>query len=156
MRLLSSLPILCTFTAAIWSPAFGTGTGVCDLSGTAMTFKQKCKDNSCQVSSVTFTALNAGTGDANCTVSFYLSNDAALAFPPAPADSNGDKLIQTVSLGKIKAAANKKRTLGGGLLKQANAVAGQYIIAVVNTTQDCGETNTANNTYSALIPFPPQ
>lgn len=147
----------CAFSIAVGAATCAAASGECDLSGVEITFQQKCKNNPCQVSSLTFTALNAGAGDAaGCSVKFYLSNDSILDLPSGPGDPDADVLIKSLSFGKIKSDGNKKRTLGGGLLKQANAVAGEYIIAVLTTSGECAESNTVNNSFSALIPFPPQ
>jgi subtilase family serine protease len=102
------------------------------------------------VNNMTLTVKNEGDVDAkNSRVEFYLSDDATLTTTPDALSSTTDSLIHRVALGTVKAGKLKKRTLGGGLLKQLSATSGQYVIAVVDADNTTSETNEANNVVAS-------
>jgi hypothetical protein len=78
-------------------------------------------------------------------VEFYLSDDTVLTTATDEVTTVADTLLHSVSLGAVKSGKTKKRTLGGGHLKQANAVSGQYVIALVDSDNVLSETLESNN-----------
>jgi hypothetical protein len=122
--------------------------GPVDLTVTDITSKTKCDDTTCTIKNLTVLIQNTGTGDAaNAALDYYVSADNTLT-------TETDRFVHRVSLGKIKAGKTKKRTLGGGLLKQANAVSGQFIFAVIDADNTLAESNDNNNIFSVQIPYP--
>jgi hypothetical protein len=121
-------------------------SGNADLVTTDAFIKIKCDDTTCTVKKVTIYIENEGTADASTTLQYWLSSDDV--FSPGT-----DTLLHTVATGKIKAGKIKKRTLGGGLLKHANASSGQYVIVVLDegNTVDEGATGGEDNNVSAHV-----
>lgn len=119
-----------------------------DLQATSMTFKTKCNTTTCTVKNLTVLITNNGTGDAsNASLDYYLSDDSTLT-------TETDTFVHRVALGKVKAGKTRKRTLGGGLLKQHDAGSGDYVFVVIDADGVTSETNENNNTFGAPIPFP--
>lgn len=138
----------CVLALASTAIATPPTSGTPDLQATSMTFKTKCNDTTCTVKNLTVLIANNGTGDAsNTSLDYYLSDDNNLT-------TETDTFVHRVSLGKVKAGKTKRRTLGGGLLKQHNAVSGQYVFVVIDADNTLAETDDSNNTFSAPIPFP--
>lgn len=125
-----------------------------DLVGESIQFKIKCKQGLCQLNNFRLMVKNQGDVDMpNSRVEFWLSDDTLLDTITDPETFLSDTLIHTQSLGKIKAGKTKKRTVGGGHLKQLGAVSGQHIIAVVNPGGVVPELDALNNEYlSAPLP----
>ncbi|MGI8905750.1 MAG: CARDB domain-containing protein [Candidatus Sumerlaeaceae bacterium] len=123
----------------------GDGTGA-DLTGVSIVFKTKCDATTCTVNNLTLTVRNQGGDDAkNSRVEFYLSDDTTLTTTPDELSSTTDSLIHRVALGTVKAKKTKKRTVGGGLLKQLAAHSGQYVIALLDADNTTSESNELNN-----------
>ncbi|MGI8905253.1 MAG: CARDB domain-containing protein [Candidatus Sumerlaeaceae bacterium] len=123
--------------------------GTPDLQTTSITFKTKCKETTCTIKNVTTLIENIGTGDAaNTSLDYYLSADNILT-------TETDTFVHRVSLGKVKAGKTKKRTLGGGLLKQHNVVSGQYLFVVIDADGTLVELDDTNNTFSSQIILAP-
>ena len=129
------------------NPGNGNGNGVLvpgiNLVGEDFRFKAKNKQGVTTLNNFSFTVANVGDTDAsNSRIEFWLSDGDAATTP-----------IHTQSLGKIKAGSFKKRTVGGGLLKQVDAASGQYIVAVIDSTGLVLETNEFDNvTTSPALP----
>ena len=141
---------LASAMAALCATAFATppGSGTPDLHATTMSFKTKCDATTCTVKNLTVLIENQGSGDAaNATLDYYLSDDNVLT-------TETDTFVHRVSLGKVKAGKIKKRTLGGGLLKQHSAGSGQYVFVVIDADNSLVETDDTNNTYGQVIPSP--
>jgi subtilase family serine protease len=133
-------------TAAFAKPSTGTP----DLLVSGITFKTKCDATTCTVNNVTTYVSNVGEGDADSSkLEYYLSNDDVLTTDPLSPDA--DVFIHAVSMGKVKAGKIKKRTLGGGLLKQANMTMGQYLFVVLDADQQVTELSEDNNTTGVVI-----
>jgi hypothetical protein len=150
-RLVGRIGIIAAFGFAV-SSAFASKppqTGNADLVTTNITFKLKCDATTCTVNNLSVYIENQGTADAgNSSVQYWLSTDDVLS-------TDTDALIHTVSTGKIKAGKIKKRTLGGGLLKQAQANSGEYVIVVLDSAAvvDEGASGGEDNNVSAhMIP----
>ena len=138
-----------------------------DLVPVSMNFKVKNKQGVNQINNFSFYIANIGdTGAPNSRVDFYLSADSLFSpvdDPLNPADVP-DVLIHSQSLGKVKAGKSKKRTVGGGHLKQIQAGLGDvplsgYIIAVIDSTNVLLETGDpilldgeTNNTINYALP----
>jgi len=126
----------------------GTNDGVGpDLVGERITLKYKCKDTSCTVQNFTLYVENAGdTRAKNSRIEYYLSDDTTLTtFSEDEATTPTDKILHRHSLGNLHAGRTKKKTVGGGLLKQRKAQTGQYIIALLDADNTTSETDEANN-----------
>lgn len=139
-----------------------------DLVPVSMNFKVKSKQGVNQINNFSFYIANVGDTDApNSRVEFYLSADPVFSpidDPLNPTDVP-DVLIHSQSLGKVKAGKSKKRTVGGGHLKQIQASLGGlpltgYVIAVIDSTNVVAETidplllldGEANNTIFYELP----
>lgn len=119
-----------------------------DLTGRSISFRVKCKETSCTVNNLTLTVDNDGSADApNTRVEFYLSDDATYTTTPDELSPTVDRLIHRQALGTVKARKFKKRTVGGGLLKKAQATTGQYVIAVLDADEQTSETDESNNVF---------
>lgn len=123
------------------------GTGA-DLVGQSITFKSHCDATTCSVNNLTLVVKNQGDSDApNSSVEFYLSDDTTLTTASDQLSTTTDSLIHGVSLGSVKAHATKKRTVGGGLLKQLSSHSGQYVIALLDADNTTSETDELNNVF---------
>jgi len=133
-------------TAEAKKPKPNTGVGI-DLSAEKIVFKTKCKgEEFCKVNNFSLTVANLGAEDVkNTRVEFYLSDDNILTTTTDALNPVADTLIHTQSLGKMKAGAKKKRTVGGGLLKKLAPQAGQYVIGVVDANYNIEELDEVNN-----------
>jgi subtilase family serine protease len=144
---LAALAILAS-PALLTAKRPGTGVALPDLTGDSIAFRSHCSATTCTVNNLTLIVRNEGTGDAsNTRVDFYLSDDTSLTTTPDTLSSTTDTLLHTVALGTVKAHQFKKRTLGGGLLKQNAAHAGQYVIALLDADNETTETDEANNVF---------
>lgn len=121
--------------------------GTPDLSPASIELKVKCKETSCTVKNFRLYVDNIGDGDAkNSRIHYFLSDDTSLS-------TETDVLIHQHSLGAIKAGKTKKKTVGGGVLKNAGAVPGQYVIALVDADEQTTETD-ENNNVAVSPPLP--
>jgi subtilase family serine protease len=126
----------------------GHSSGDPDLVGQSITFKSHCNATTCTVNNLTLVVKNQGGGDAgNSRVEFYLSDDTTLTTTPDELSSSTDSLIHRVSLGTVKANKTKRRTVGGGLLKQLSSHSGQYVIAVLDADNTTSESDELNNVF---------
>lgn len=126
-----------------------------DLAGLRFDIKAKSKQGTTSVNNFTLWLINQGNQDAsNSRVEFYLSDDAVLTTQTNVMDplTTVDQLIHTQALGKVKAGRTKKRTVGGGLLKQLSATSGQYIFAVIDADDDLLEADEQNNILFDQLP----
>ncbi len=139
-----------------------------DLVPMSMSFKVKSKNGINQINNFSFYIANVGDTDApNSRVEFWLSSDTLFSPVDDPLNPTDvpDVLIHSQSLGKVKAGKSKKRTVGGGHLKQIQSVLGDVpltgnIIAVIDSTNVVAETidpllmqdGEANNTIYYALP----
>ena len=116
-----------------------------DLEALSITIKSNCKSSPCKINNVSLSVGNNGGNASNSRVEFYLSDDTVLTTATDEVTTVADTLLHSVSLGAVKAGKTKKRTLGGGHLKQASAASGQYVIALVDSDNVLSETLESNN-----------
>lgn len=126
----------------------GHSTGDADLVGQSITFRTHCNATTCTVNNLTLVVKNEGAGDApNTRVAFYLSDDTTLTTAADELSSTTDSLIHKVALGTVKAHHTKRRTVGGGLLKQLASHSGQYVIALLDADNTTSESDELNNVF---------
>lgn len=133
--------------APVISLATPPAQGTPDLAPASITFKTKIKDGVESVKNFTLLVDNLGDGKAeNTRLHYYLSDDDVLS-------TETDLLFHQHSLGAVKVGKTKKKTVGGGVLKQAGAVSGQYVLAVVDAEEAVEELDEENNVVvSPVLP----
>lgn len=139
--------ILAAATADAKKPGNSPSVPGIDLAAGSFSVKAKSKKGVMSVNNFSLSVLNVGDTDAkNSRIEFWLSADDVLTTTSDPMTSTvADQIIHTQSLGTVKAGSAKKRTVGGGLLKQLNAASGQYIIAVIDADDSVAEVDEFNN-----------
>jgi hypothetical protein len=129
--------------AVVWTSAKKPGSeGPAELEATAISVKSQTPGT---VNNLSVSVRNNGGQSANAAVEFYLSDDETLTTTPDALSSTTDVLLHRVSLGSVQAGRTKKKTLGGGHLKQASAASGMYVIAYVDAENQLVESDELNN-----------
>ena len=115
--------------------------------------KTKTKNEVTSLKNVTVYVSNLGDTDAKkARIDWYVSADDILTTATDNETTPADTLVHSQAIGTVKPGKLKKRTLGGGLLKNMDYDSSSSLFVVLDSTYVLDETNEENNVDSTPLP----